>query len=239
MNQSTIDQFLGLKFGNVTVACPYFINKGNKVRAALRVNSGKGTPEEITEEAKTLAMREGVNLKQKNADEIRVFLVDHNLGIDCSGLASQILQPKKLYFPHAKSLLRKVLVKMRPLENTSVEVLAHEKNSQETPLANVQIGDMIIMIGTGESHDLNHVLVITNINTENAKLKELEYVHSLQWKSDGKYGGGVRTGKILIEDISKPLTDQNWIEQEKDGQENETLWRAQTAQLLQVRRLNA
>ncbi|MCB9798252.1 C40 family peptidase [Candidatus Nomurabacteria bacterium] len=232
MNFDTIKAFQELDFWGTKVQCPYFINKGNRVRAALRVMCGKGTPEEIVDEAKTLALREGINLKEKNADEVKAFLVDHNLGIDCSGLAYYILQPQKLFFPHAKNFLRKFITKMRPIENCSVEVLAHEKNSKTVSLSQLQPGDMIIMIGTGDDHDLNHVLVVTREDNG-----ILHYAHSLQWKSDGKYGGGVKAGKIEIVDRNKTLLEQKWTEDSKSGDENETFWRAKTAHSLKIHRL--
>ncbi len=52
--QETIDSYLKMKIGNKTIACPYFINR-LRAYAGLRVFLGKGTANEIIEEAQLIA----------------------------------------------------------------------------------------------------------------------------------------------------------------------------------------
>src|SRR3989339_1478112 len=137
---NVITRYIALPFPNHTITCPYFNNRRVQARASLRVMVGKGTPEEITEETILLALRDHVDLKTLSNDTLTKFLVDHGLGVDCSGLAYHILdaeissktgKPLKhfLTFPFAKTPLRKLLTKLRPVENCGVKNFAHETNS--------------------------------------------------------------------------------------------------------------
>ncbi|PIR03998.1 MAG: hypothetical protein COV59_02330 [Candidatus Magasanikbacteria bacterium CG11_big_fil_rev_8_21_14_0_20_39_34] len=243
-----IDHFMNLQIDGKKIQCPYFLNKATKVRAALGVLIGKGTPEDIEEEAKIISLKHHLDLASIPQEKLKEFLVDNNLGIDCSGLAYHILhqevratkaKPLKLFYPHAKSFFRKILVRLRPAENCSVETLVSDMNTKVVQLSQVTPGDMIILLGTGKDHDLNHILVIHAIEYNPLSPVIIHYTHALQWKRDGKYGGGVRKGHIEITDHNTSLLEQTWTENEKTGEENETFWRAKTAQRCEIRRLHA
>ncbi|MFH0857599.1 MAG: hypothetical protein V1848_02520 [Candidatus Magasanikbacteria bacterium] len=245
--QKMIDHYKNLHIGNSILRTPYFINKGNKVRGGLRVAIGKGSPEDIEDEAKIISMKNKIDVNTLTQEQTLDFLIDQNLGIDCSGFVYHVLneemKEKKNTSLHTcltyktKNPLRKLLTKLRPAENTSVQVLADEKNTEEIQIKNVQPGDMIILMGTGEQHELNHILLVTDVEKENETIKTIHYTHSLKWKQDKKNQHGVRDGKIHITDINKPITEQQWNEQEKIGEENETLWRAKTAQKIKIGRI--
>lgn len=249
-----IEKYLHLPFKEKDVQTPYFNNRRQKVRGALRVLIGKGSVEDIVEEATIFSLKEKIDLKKMESADIKKYLIDHNLGIDCSGLAFYLLdeelraQNKKplkkfLFFPSAKNFVRKLLVKLRPVENAGVRTFHHEKNTRNISLEEVLPGDMVIMMGTGKEHDLNHMLVIHNIEYENGKPKVLNYTHSLSWSTDGKYGHGVRQGTIEIISSNDDLLAQNWTEKDISSQknegktQNETFWRASTASELCLKRL--
>jgi hypothetical protein len=243
-----IDRYLHLHINGNTIPCPYFNNKRNRVRAGLRVLVGKGSPEEIEEEAALIAMREKVDLTALSNDDLKTFFVEHNLGIDCAGLAYYILDAeskargkgplkKRLSFPFAKNPIRKLLSKLRPAENTNVRVLSHESNSAPALLDATKPGDMIVILDTKNGKHWDHILVIHRVLREDGALKRIDYTHSLQWDTDGPYRHGVRQGIIEIINPKENILRQRWTEQEKTGEENKTFVRAKRAQKVDVRRL--
>lgn len=276
--QKIITDYLSLPFPDKNVNCPYFNNQRSKVRAALRVLVGKGTPTEITEEASLIALREKIDLKNISDTDLKMFLVEQNLGIDCSALAYYILDEeakvrgfgslkKHLRFSAIKNPLRKLLTRLRPVENTSVMTLSDDANSVVVNLSDMQPGDLIVLLKTREDHQLNHVLIITETSPNPSLEKEgqdtpspnkedrrgetnfpllskegpgevLRYVHSFRWTKEGKYDHGVRQGTITITDVVKPLSEQRWEEKNITGDENETLRHVKLAEKVEIRRLH-
>lgn len=245
-----IQNYLHLPFEKQTIAAPYFNNRRQKVRGALRVLIGKGNPDDIVEEAAIFGLKERVDMQSISAEQMKKFLVDHNIGVDCSALAYYVLDEelkarKKsglknfLYFQPTINPLRKILIALRPIENAGVKTFHNTKNSRQIELSEIQPGDCITMIGTGRDHDLNHMLVIHKVEYTGGTPKMLHYTHSLAWSTDGQYNHGVCQGKIGIVDIKKPLIEQKWTEKNKEGTENETYWRATTAQELSIDRIKS
>jgi len=244
----TINSYLHLPFPERQVSCPYYNNKHSKVRGGLRVLVGKGSVDDIVEEAKIISLKEKIDLEKLDNTELKHFLVDHNLGIDCSAFAYYVLDAElkakgkggiknHLKFPDVKNPLRKLLIKLRTVENTQTKTMAHQKNSKEIKLTDILPGDLIIMLNSGESADRDHVLIVHKIDYENDAPKIIYYSHSLNWSIDGKYNHGVRQGTIEITDIDKPLSEGKWIEAGKESKENETLMRARRAGELLIKRL--
>lgn len=244
-----IDLFQNLTIGNKSVRCPYFNNRRNKLRAALRVLVGKGSPKEIAEEAHIISLKEKKNLKRLNEEELTIFLVDHNLGIDCSAFVYYILDAelkaqRKSGMRNAVSAqssfnpLRKIIQNIRHIENINVAALAHDKNSTEVKLKDVQPGDMVVMLDAGQNHDRDHVLLVYKVDYANDLPKKVYYAHTFQWSTEGKYNHGVRTGTIEITDAKGKLLDQNWTEKRKAGKENETFVHAGSAKKLVLKRLH-
>ncbi|HAT03242.1 MAG TPA: hypothetical protein DCS29_00485 [Candidatus Magasanikbacteria bacterium] len=233
-----INQFLHLTFNGKRVRTPYFNNRRSGTRGALRVSIGKGNVNDIKEELKILSLREKIDLRELDEQTITEFIVDHKIGIDCSGLVYYILDEElksqhknhlKTYlkFPDAKNPLRKLLIKLRPVENCNVKTLAYEINSAEINLNNIQAGDMIIMMNAGARHDYNHVMVITHIDDTT-----IHYVHSFQYPEDGLYNHGVREETITIINTSKSITEQQWNCEEMKRYKD-------TAEKIQIRRIKA
>lgn len=256
MNNKTLSQpaldsiknYSQLVFGDKKINCPYFNNRRSKVRAGLRVMIGKGSPEEIIDEANLFALREKIDLKNLSSEAIKQFLVDHNLGLDCSAFAYYILAAEyasktktklssKIFYPNI-GFLRRLLTKLRPVENIGVKTLSHEKNSHLVSLTDTAPGDFVSILNSGKEHNLNHILVIYKVEYEENQPKTLYYTHSFQWSIDGKYNHGIKTGRIEITDTTKTLLDQKWIESEKTADENETYLRASDAEVLELKRLN-
>ena len=45
-----IKEYKEMEISGIKISCPYFINKGQKIRAGLKVMIGKGSPKDIKEE---------------------------------------------------------------------------------------------------------------------------------------------------------------------------------------------
>jgi hypothetical protein len=228
--EAVINDYLQLPFPkDRSIACPYYNNRRGKIRGALRVLVGKGGPEEIVEEALIISLRDKIDLDSLDDATLKKFLVNHHLGVDCSGLAFHILNAEVhargkgklknyLTFPKQTGLLRRLILKLRPAENTSVKVLAAPENSVAVAWPEAQPGDLIIMLGTNPKHDYDHVLVVEQVEPH-----KITYVHALQWSSDGLYDHGARRGIIEITDPNLPLTKQRWIEKRKQDEANERI----------------
>jgi len=241
--QTTINHYLNLKIADKTVTCPYFNNRHNQIRGALAVLIGKGSPKDIEEEVQIISLKERMDLNNLPAEKIKEFLVENNLGVDCSGFVYHILDAltqdakhKKLkqiiHFPLAKSVVRKMIAKLRPAENCGVTTLAHESNSKKIELKDVQTNDLIIFLGSGPTQDYNHVMFVESVDE-----KKINYIHAFKWPSDGKYSHGVRRGIIGIVDLNKNILEQIWREQGKTNEDNWTWVQAKSAKEIFVGRL--
>lgn len=242
--------YVELPLPHKKINCPYFNNKRHQVRGGLRVHVGKGTPDDIVEEAIIEALKQKINLNDLNEEQTKKFLVDNNLGVDCSALVYHILteevKNKKCHnlancvtFPEIKNPIRRLIARIRHVENTNVDVLAHPKNSQKININKIKPGDVIFMLETGHDQKLNHVLLVFKTDNFDGQTKKIYYVHSFRWTSEGKYNHGVRKGTIEIIDDSENLLNQKWTENEKENDENETYQHAKMANKLLVKRLNA
>lgn len=250
--EKMIDSYLNLPFPGVTgVRCPYYNNKRSIVRGQLRVLAGKGSPDEIIEESKIISIQyhlglfdhEG-NCTTKDKEVIRKFLVDHNLGIECSGFVTQVLREhfketkkfdftKKLFICSPKRFIRYLLTRLRPVESINVLVYADDKNSSAVnDLKDMKAGDLVIMLETGPQQKRNHILLIKDNDGHTIK-----YAHARAWSSEGVYGHGVAEGIITLSDPSKDLLAQTWTELGRENGLNETYLEAKNAKTLQVRRL--
>lgn len=225
----TIYHYFHLSIGGKEIPCPYYINEDyplpifekskiipskklayRKKQSKSRAMVGKGKPTEIEKVTKELAQKNKFDLKQANVLQIRKFMVEHGIGVDCSALvvwALNELSKEKFDKPLWKfinfgkrNVFRRLLITLRPAENIGVKVL--NANSQEIKnIHNVQPGDLII------SWNNQHVLLITEVGFENDKPKYFKYVNSTWWYGDG----GVKEGTVNIKN-SGSLLNQDWSE---------------------------
>lgn len=259
-----ITKYFSLPFPGLTgVRCPYFNNARLKQRGQLRVLVGKGSPEEIVEESKIISVQYKAGLFDINGntekkpdgqpftpEEVRKFLVDHNLGIECSGFVTQVLKAhyketkkinltRKVFISSPKNFLRWIISRLRPIENMDVKIYADERNSTKIigseigyNYENVEPGDTIIMLETGPLGKRNHILLIRG-----KEGNMIEYVHARAWSKEGKYGHGVSSGVITITHPLEDLLKQEWTENNLREMENETFMEAKQAKVLEIRRL--
>jgi len=217
--QKIIDSYLEMIIGGKPIICPYYTNL-KKQRAALRVFLGKASAQEIINEANFISLKEEIDLNKLPEQRLYQFLVEHNLGIDCSGLATYILQAvyqevkkinilKKIkIISFLKNPWRWLVAWLRPIENISVRILADDKNSfLINDFQKIKPGDMLLR------HNLRHVYLITKVKKENNQIKKLVYVHAPRPKQRDYFGPGVFQNTILLEksnlnELSEKMNDK-------------------------------
>ena len=182
--------------------------------------------------------------EHEQAECIRQFLVDNNLGVDCSGFVTNVLQKhfletkkidlaRKLFVVSKKNILRWIISRLRPVEQISVGVYANDRNTMIiNDLKMIEPADLIIMLKTGPNKNHNHILLVTEVDGD-----KIKYAHARAWSGEGKYGHGVSDGEIIITNPEKGLLDQNWKEKDKTGENNETYLEAKQASILETRRI--
>ncbi|MCX6780362.1 MAG: hypothetical protein NT034_04285 [Candidatus Magasanikbacteria bacterium] len=257
--QKILNDYFNLPFEGLSgVRCPYFNNSRLKQRAQLRVLVGKGLPQDIIEEAKIISVQYHAGLFDKSGhcclhnehtgekvtiDQIRKFLIDNNLGIECSGFVTQILRAhflqtkefdlvRNFHVVSPRHFLRYFISFLRPVENVGVKHYADDRNTNKISWDQAGCGDVVVMLETGSKNNINHILLITEKTNDTIK-----YAHARAWDSEGKYGHGVSLGEIRITNPKGSLLDQQWMEQAFEGEKNETFIEAKQAKTLQVRRI--
>ena len=205
--QKIIEQYLSLPVGEGSQT-PYFNNKRKKVRAGLRV-VGKGRPEEIAEEAEMFSIRERIGIKKMPSNELKKFLVDRNLGIDCSGFAYHVLDMELKARGKGKissavrpfsGFVRKIKHLLRPAENTGVSTFSHENNSVPVNENDVVPADFVSIISPENGR--NHMLIVENVSKQNGVTKFV-CIHSIAYSEDGLYKTGVRREELTSAEMKK------------------------------------
>lgn len=264
--QKLIYDYLNLPFTGINgVRCPYFNNWKLRQRGQLRVLIGKGLPKDIVEEAKIVSLQYHLGLFDKaghcclhsshsnevTPEIIRKFLIDHNLGIDCSGFVVHVLHKhyletkkinilRKIKINSQKNLLRLLIFKIRPVENIGVKTISQEINSQiilnlnvDTDFSKIKPGDFFVMLETGPQKKRNHIILVTESNK-----KSIKYAHARAWSTEGQYGHGVAVGEIILDKPGKNILEQTWQEKNEINEKNETFLEAKNAKSFTIRRLN-
>jgi hypothetical protein len=218
-----INRYFELNLGKQKIACPYYINTSKK--KDLRALLGKGSPEEIEIEAKILEKAKGVKFNNMTPKEIREFLQSNNIGIDCSGLITQVLNFwykeetdknmwTKIKVPIKKHIIGKILFYLRPVEKIGAEHLTNLENAKKVNLNKVLPGDLIRL--KSKRKNSHHVLLVEEVIRESKtnNVKQINYVHSTPHYEENS---GVKRSSIKIVDKNKPLEEQNWIEIDENG----------------------
>lgn len=218
-----IDKYFNLNIGGKKVRCPYFIN--NKIsRGNLGVLSGKGNPQEIEYEVKVWAKLDKFDLNKATEDEIRKYMISKNIGIDCSGFISNVIntylkqQNKSNLIYQLKfddnSIIAKLRRFFRPIENIGARTLTSEENCEIIKnINNIKPGDLIR--AKGKQRNADHVaMIIETERDDKNNLKSFKYTHSHRYYGDNN---GVKIGDVIITDIKNELKDQDWKEIHSDG----------------------
>ena len=243
--RAVIDRYLSLPVGTKP-SCPYFNNRRRGGKSGLRVLVGKGTPEDIAEDAEICALKKRISINSLSTDKLKEFLVSEDLGVDCSGFAFHVLtaalaerRGKSLaskIHTNRKGFLGKIIARLRPAENVGVATFSSERNSAPIGASEAKAGDFVSIMGTGPEKTYNHILVLTSVERTEGGTR-LSYAHSYAWPSDGRYDHGVREGDIIVHGDN--LLGGTWKEKGEIGPTNHTHQTALDAREVTVRRLRA
>lgn len=195
--QKAYQQFL-LPLGGKKVPAPY---RKNTPFQPDRSKYGKSNSATLAKDTIEIAREKDFNLESASVEEIRKFMEENWLGIDCSGLAYHLLDDllkeigkggmQEIGFPKASS--------------TNVAKLTEPEFSHK--IINwdlVQSGDLIRL----NSEDADHVLIVVE-----AKGKTINYAHS----SGATNPTGVHRGEIVNGQFPEDLKVFNYNEKAGDG----------------------
>lgn len=218
--QEFVKSYFELNIGQKKIVCPYFINL--KKSKDLRVMVGKGTPEEIEIEARIWAKLKKVDLSAMSSKELRDFLIQRGIGIDCSGFVMHTLnfwhkyQTGKSIWkkvkPQGNNLFIKIAYFLKPIEKLGAEIITNKLNSRKIDINEVRPGDLIR--SKWKRKNSHHVMLVSKVHFNNKEVAEIEYVASEEFYGEES---GMRRGRIIIEKPGKPLENQKWIDNDKNG----------------------
>lgn len=208
-----INNYFNLKIGNKLVKCPYYLNPKHK-RGELRSLIGKGTPSEIEDEVRIWSKIKKFDLNTANTYEIRKFMIDHAIGVDCSGFVSHILDTEIRFKnqkirriidnSEGKDIFRKIYHRIRFLDNLDVQTLTSSINCKKIEnLDEIKPLDLLRLRGLQEGFHI--AIVIKTCYNEGNKV--ITYAHSSRWYLPND---GVRIGNIIITNPDNDLSHQIW-----------------------------
>lgn len=215
--RKVIHEFTHLPIGGKEIVAPYFINTKSQ-RGGLRVLSGKGDPGEIAREVKVQCQLKGIDVYKLTENEIRDFMRENHIGIECSGFIVHVLnywlrvngkRPLIKYLKfYDNNFINRLKRKLRPVEQIGANTITSDLNCD--PILNlndVRPGDLIR--SKGQRKNSHHILLISEVTFEDDIIKEIEYVHSI---SSYEEENGVRFGKILVNNPNDAIQNQTWTE---------------------------
>lgn len=219
--QKEIDRYKNLKLGDKQVRTPYYMNL--KRSKDLRAMVGKGTPEEIEMEARIWEKLKGEDFSKMNEKEIRDFLVNRGIGIDCSGFIIHVLNSwhrekngKNIWKglkSGNKSFLHRISYLLKPVEKLGAEIITNAENTHKVEIKDVLPADVVRL--KWKRKNSHHILLVTEVEKdESGVVKKIGYTHSIPFYGEES---GIKTGEIIITDQNKPLESQNWTEKDEKG----------------------
>ena len=201
-----MENFTALPIAGKKVPIPYWRNRfyanGRRIQGPF---GGKGTPAEIRRATLKKAEKLGFGLSEMTVSEIRRFMREKKIGLDCSGFAFQILDFLRPGF--WRGLQKAPGSSPKPIRRFNSRALTNGRNSRRIgPIwQNIKVGDIIPAAFTQR---LDHVMVIVDVGK-----KAIEYAHS----SGSTIVSGPHRGRIYLRDSRQPLWRQQWPEQLKSG----------------------
>jgi len=203
--------YLSLKIGPHHLSIPYWCNKyKNKVLVSEGPFGGKGSPQQIADLVHQIAAKEKISLKKIKREELLLLMKRYHLGLDCSGLAYQLLDyyyrllgKEGIYYQLLGHTGR------RGIYSINANALTSSPNSISIPLTQTQTGDLL------RTNNGRHVIFVLSRQKD-----QINYVHS-SYKTQTK---GVHLGTINLKDPQKPI----FTEKTKDNQPYERLFSLKT-----------
>ncbi len=202
-----LNQFFSLEIAGKKVRIPYWRNKFflGGLKRIQGPFGGKGTPLQIKKATYQKAKESGVNLESLTSQQIRKFMEQKRIGLDCSGFVFQVLAFLKPNF--WQKLAMAPGRSKNPQRRFNAAALTAGKNTLRiSKISLMRIGDLI-PVGFAQGK-IDHVMIVVEKNE-----KEILYAHS----SNKTKPSGPHLGKIKIIDPEKPLEEQKWQETLIDG----------------------
>lgn len=211
--EKLLDQYLHLPIAGKKIRCSYWIDKIEK--GIWGPFGGKGKPEQIVKATLETARKQKIDIGKLSSMNLKEFMKQNRIGIDCSGLAYWLLDVLDREkggnglqddIPDVKG---RFLWPLYKLPRTSVQMLtSNEASVPINKVSNVKVGDMVRLQGG------RHCAVIIRMKKAKDQIKELIYVHS----SNLTEVKGVHVDKILINNPERELAKQTWIERTTKGE---------------------
>lgn len=210
--EKLLDRYLNLDIAGKKIRCPYWMNiihPGLGHRKIFGPYGGKGKPHQIIQATLDTAKMDGIPLEGMSSWQVRKLMENNRIGIDCSGLAYWLLDALDRQ-KGGNGLEDDILgVKGRFLIRANVEMLTNDEVTMPIEkIAEVEIGDMIRL------HGGKHLAVVIRIKKIREKVRELVYAHSTNFT----WFKGIHTGRILVKDLGKDLSNQTWLEKTRKGE---------------------
>ncbi|MBI4037386.1 hypothetical protein HY385_03105 [Candidatus Daviesbacteria bacterium] len=184
------DQFL-LPLGGKKVPTPYRRNEVGSFQKLGPEFQGKSSPEVLTQTTKKLAKEQNFDLNKASMEEIREFMKQNKLGIDCSGFVYRMLN----------SLVQKV--KGKSLEGfgfphvgrTNVDRLTSDEFSIKIPdFDQIKPGDLV-RLDSKALDGVPHCVIVLDHQD-----KIITYAHSTrQTNPNGVHMGQIIEGKFTAD----------------------------------------
>jgi hypothetical protein len=198
--EAGFDQYM-LPLGGKRVPTPYRRNEIGSYQKVGPEFQGKSSPETLTETTQKLASDEGFDLEKASIEEIRNFMKEKKLGIDCSGFAYRIIN-----FLTTK-VLHKPLTQLgfEHVGRTNIAKFTSDEYSIKIPnFESAQAGD-ILRINSDD--DILHGVIFISVEPG-----RVVYAHS----SGETDPSGVHKGEIINGVMPEELT-RNFLYNEASG----------------------
>lgn len=194
-----LDRYMNLKIGDKRLRTTYWRDR----RKLLGFLGGKGRPDELENAIVMEVNKRELDLTTMTEHELRAFMKQAKIGVDCSGLVYQLLtafdssfENKVVPTPGGKPDNDKRF-------RTNADTLTNEQNTVTVDkLSDIRFGDLIRMDGG------RHVLIVVQVTDD-----MIRYAHS----SDMTKTTGVHIGRIKIENPELGLEQQHWMEKTVRG----------------------
>lgn len=199
--KDVVKNYLNIRVGKLLIPCPYY--KNSKRFVFKNADSGKGSPTEIEHKINQITNKLG----RLSKEDVLKIMANNDIGIDCSGLAINILDTilrkkntniKNVIKPLKKDFISLVRFWLRPYMNLSANTITSKINCVEIQIKNTLPRDLI---RAGN----RHLGIVTEVSLNNDGNMIIKYIHS-------SVDSGVVEGKIIINDVNKPLENQVWKE---------------------------
>lgn len=178
-------QFI-LSLGKKKILAPYRINIPYQ---SDRRKYGKSNPKELAKNTIEIALEQNFDLEKASVEEIRKFMVDNQLGIDCSGFVYHLLD--NLLKQTNKGSMEKI--GFPKASKTNVALLTSEEFS--LPVADFALAKPGDLIKLNSQEEIPHILIVLSV-----KNGTITYAHSSSLTPiKGVHQDTIRNGKFPAE----------------------------------------